>query len=81
LGEHVQSVAEDYGWKGTIIDANHQCKGDDLCDCYYEAWSEAEDWLNDEYSDDNHYWGSLEGGDWGYWATEDHEPTCQGGLG
>ena len=40
---------------------------------YCEAWEDAENWLNRFHSDNNHYWGSNENGDFGYWEIETDE--------
>lgn len=63
MGERIQQIAFDNGWNGESADAN---------DTYYdEATDEAEDFLNDNLADEDHYFGVSEQGDWGYWKIED----------
>lgn len=40
---------------------------------YYEAWEDAENWLNRFHSDAAHFWGCTENGDFGYWKIEEED--------
>ena len=62
-GERIQQIAFDNGWTGDSSDANGSY--------YDEATDEAEEFLNDNIADDDHYFGNTEGGDWGYWEIEE----------
>ena len=36
---------------------------------YHEVWNECEQWLNENVARAGYYFGSLEGGDWGYFEA------------
>lgn len=65
IGERIQSIAADKGWDGGMADADDEF--------YHAATDEAEDWLNENIADDEHVFGTNEGGDWGYWPIEGDE--------
>ena len=64
-------------WKQCVKEAKE--KGEDEEDYLthnyewiYEEMENAEDWLNAEIADDDHYFGTvLDGTDWGYWKVEE----------
>ena len=80
---HIVSFAIDLGfnpsdeWKQCVKEAEE--KGEDEEDFLihnyewiYEEMENAEDWLNAEIADDEHYFGTvLDGSDWGYWEVEE----------
>jgi hypothetical protein len=73
---NVVLFAIDYGYiptnefKGMQKDA--QIKEIDECDYIFDEMENAEDWLNAEIADNEHYFGTiLDGTDWGYWKVED----------
>ncbi len=63
-------------WKEQVKEA--QEKGEDEEDYIthnyewiYEEMENAENWLNAEIADDDHYFGTiLDGSEWGYWKVE-----------
>lgn len=64
MGEAVIQLAESLGM-------THEEERTPDHEFYLEAWEDAENWLNSHYSDDAHYWGSTENGDFGYWLIEE----------
>ena len=63
IGQAVIEFAESLGM-------THEDKRTPDHEFYHEAWTDAENWLNRFHSDDTHYWGSTENGDFGYWEIE-----------
>ena len=80
IGEVVQSLANDYGWQYSpqfamvkFDDCNMDTEGrtEIYDEVYTWAWDEAEEYLNTNIAEDNHYYGShpMAGcGCWGYWG-------------
>ena len=69
IGEAVQQMAMSHGWKYSSqfwMVYSEDVTGDQHCEEYDEAWTEAEDYLN-TLTDDDVYFGSNESGDWGLW--------------
>lgn len=64
IGEEVQSLAKDYGWTGEEVDSDGEF--------YDEAWSEAEEFLQ-EFCPPYSYCGGNESGDWGVWPITDDD--------
>jgi hypothetical protein len=76
LGEHVQAIAESEGWKGPAIPCHHDedCPcGDKDChpDIYHEAWTEAEEYMNEHCGVEGYYWGTNDNSDFGLWKCEE----------
>jgi len=80
IGQDVQAIACEKGWR---YSGQFQMvmKDDDTEDAetYTWAWDEAEDWLNANIAEDNHYFGSqpMAGcGCWGYWEMLNDEEVA-----
>jgi len=64
-------------WKEQVKEAQEKKEDDEdyLTHNYewiYEEMENAEDWLNAEIADDDHYFGTvLDGTDWGFWKVEE----------
>ena len=75
IGEAVQSLANTYGWRFSPQFSMVMKDDIDLGDeSYTWAWDEAEEYLNTNVAEDNHYFGShpMAGcGCWGYWEIID----------
>ena len=63
IGEEVQQFAKDHGWQDTPVSIDFEF--------YFDAWDEAEDYLNSSFPVDGASWGSNENGDWGLWKDKD----------
>lgn len=61
LGESVQRWAKDHGWTGERLQSDHEF--------YFDAWDEANAYMNENYPVENCYWGENENGDWGLWEN------------
>ncbi len=65
IGEEVQEYALAYGWSGPRVNSDGEW--------YHDAYDEAENYLNNNIADDNHYFGCNESGDWGLWPIDDDD--------
>ena len=78
IGQDVQALACEKGWRySASVQMVMKDDDDENGEAYTEAWDEAEEWLNINIAEDDHYFGSqpMAGcGCWGYW--EDAFPYC-----
>ncbi len=80
---HIVCFAIDLGfnpsdkWKELVKEAQEKKEDEGEYLIYHYEWIEeevlnAEDWLNAEIADDNHYFSTHpDWGDWGYWKVEE----------
>ena len=80
---HIVCFAIDLGfnpsdeWKEQVKEAQEKKEDEGEYLTYHYEWIgeevlNAEDWLNAEIADDDHYFGTiLDGDDWGYWKVEE----------
>ena len=80
---HIVRFAIDLGfnpsdeWKELVKEAQEKKEDEGEYLIYHYEWIEeevlnAEDWLNAEIADEDHYFGTiLDGDDWGYWKVEE----------
>ena len=52
-----------------LSDVSSLAHNDPYSEFYHEVWSECEQWLNENVARAGYYFGSLEGGDWGYFEA------------
>lgn len=69
IGEAVQECAKSYGWPGEVILFDWTAERPED---YYEAWIEAEAWLDAHIAPEGYWFGNSEGGgDFGLWKIKD----------
>jgi len=65
IGEAVQQLAQEYGWTAEYCDSDGEF--------YYDAWDDAERFLQD-FAPDGFYCGTHDDdGSWGVWRIADDE--------